>query len=1151
MNTLKQNLRLGIAIVFVLTLFLGLAQSAVAQTPAAGGLFVDATKPVGVNDVKPTITRSRYVGIDFKLLDGTVAPTRPSAAASVNKTLKLNLFTDVNLTAVLDRSQVRPNGLTWIGHVDGVKNSSVTFTQKDNALVGNIRVGRAYYQVRYLAGTTHAIYQINDKAYPPERKPLKADATKLAPAATATTDSGAVIDVLVVYTPAAASGAGGAASLEAMIQLAIDESNLAFVNTPINPVSVPSQNLAVKLVGVQAVSYVESGDLDKDLARVQNPMDGFMDNVPALRDQFGADIVTLIEESSQYCGIAYDILDPVSTGFAPYAYNIVARDCMIGNWTFVHEIGHLMAARHDWATDPTDNSPYTYNHGYVLPIAQVRTIMAYDTCPGVGCPRVGIFSNPDNLSYGEPAGTPTADNRKTLNNTAFTVANFRQTVQKYVVPATPIPSAPVGNVCTRQPTFTWSASSGATWYEVWVEKAGTPVFKQWYEANKVCTGGACSATPQITLALGAHTWYVLAWNPAGPSTWNSMDFTAGGPPDAPTLIAPASAITNPYPEFKWNALPGVTKYNLRVKNQVTQQEFAKEVDASACNGSTCTTKLSNPLVSGNYVWMVQASSTCGGWGTWSAGTSFPANIPPVPSIAKSPNGTVQNPVTFVWSHSDTTLSYELTITGTVTPPQTKLVAWSPTPTSGLKCVVGGDCSYTWSPSFAADTYTWSVKACNAGGCSPSNQLTFIVQPVVPPCTVSLVAPTGTITTNQPIFEWNYAGNCTEFYLSVSGQPFVQLPILPPSPTPPMGCANGTCRHQFPNPLPANMPITWYVYPLANGPWVGPMSFIIQPPPSCTVTPLEPSGAISTDNPTFKWTYTGNCQFFLIYVQGTKGTTRQTMWISGTSYTPSPSWALPSDHYDWWIIGYPNGVWTKHPTGFDVNVPPSGECVSPPWDQWQVHSGTGSLTTRPPNFSLTRPAGTNLWAAASFPNSYSGNIFHEVTLQRFGYDWTSHGIAINGTPGAADGGWASAYQFQIMRGADSSGRGYYSVWRVDPSYPAGRVIMSWAPSYKILTGNGVNTLRAMKLNTILYFYINNSLVWSGADPYYAPLTSGKNGVVMAPSPTGYQDELVLSAAKCSTPIATLAMPEVSADQKSLNDAAKKNPQGTMGQGPVFK
>ena len=250
MNTLKQNLRLGIAIVFVLTLFLGLAQSAVAQTPAAGGLFVDATKPVGVNDVKPTITRSRYVGIDFKLLDGTVAPTRPSVAASVNKTLKLNLFTDVNLTAVLDRSQVRPNGLTWIGHVDGVKNSSVTFTQKDNALVGNIRVGRAYYQVRYLAGTTHAIYQINDKAYPPERKPLKADATKLAPAATATTDSGAVIDVLVVYTPAAASGAGGAASLEAMIQLAIDENNLAFVNTPINPVSVPSQNLAVKLVGV-------------------------------------------------------------------------------------------------------------------------------------------------------------------------------------------------------------------------------------------------------------------------------------------------------------------------------------------------------------------------------------------------------------------------------------------------------------------------------------------------------------------------------------------------------------------------------------------------------------------------------------------------------------------------------------------------------------------------------------------------------------------------------------------------------------------------------------------------------------------------------------------------------------------------------------
>jgi hypothetical protein len=55
--------------------------------------------------------------------------------------------------------------------------------------------------------------------------------------------------------------------------------------------------------------------------------------------------------------------------------------------------------------------------------------MAYD-CPG-GCPRVNHWSNPEVFYNGRPTGVVftspfSADNRRSLNNTAPFVCNFRQ-----------------------------------------------------------------------------------------------------------------------------------------------------------------------------------------------------------------------------------------------------------------------------------------------------------------------------------------------------------------------------------------------------------------------------------------------------------------------------------------------------------------------------------------------------------------------------------------------------------------------------------------------------------------------------------------------------------------------------------------------------
>ena len=65
-----------------------------------------------------------------------------------------------------------------------------------------------------------------------------------------TADSGALIDVMVVYTGTARSAQGGTANMENLISLAIAETNTGYLNSGINH--------RMRLVHTEEVSYSES-----------------------------------------------------------------------------------------------------------------------------------------------------------------------------------------------------------------------------------------------------------------------------------------------------------------------------------------------------------------------------------------------------------------------------------------------------------------------------------------------------------------------------------------------------------------------------------------------------------------------------------------------------------------------------------------------------------------------------------------------------------------------------------------------------------------------------------------------------------------------------------------------------------------------------
>jgi len=142
------------------------------------------------------------------------------------------------------------------------------------------------------------------------------------------------------------------------------------------------------------VDYEESGNTFTDLNRLRLTSDGYLDEVHQIRDDFDADLVVLLvseeelEDEYNACGEAY-VNPPASLGFS-----VVRYDC-IENYTFSHEIGHNMGARHDTASVNINNSPYLYGHGYEFfdPVTLTRTMMATPFTS-----RVNYWSNP-NVNY--------------------------------------------------------------------------------------------------------------------------------------------------------------------------------------------------------------------------------------------------------------------------------------------------------------------------------------------------------------------------------------------------------------------------------------------------------------------------------------------------------------------------------------------------------------------------------------------------------------------------------------------------------------------------------------------------------------------------------------------------------------------------------
>jgi Metallo-peptidase family M12 len=219
-----------------------------------------------------------------------------------------------------------------------------------------------------------------------------------------------VIDVLVAYTGSAQMAAG---DINSLINLAVTETNDSFANSGVHA--------RLRLVGTMPVNYDDSNksfdQMVSDLAT--SPALGVVRNQ---RNAVRADIAVMIINNTAYCGMADAISATPDTAFA-----VVHYGCATGYYSFGHEIGHLLGARHDRFDDGT-STPFAFGHGFQhrAPSGGWRTIMSYRCGDGSCDPRLQYWSSPYVVHNGLPMGTAGfEDNAAVWNARAAIVAGFR------------------------------------------------------------------------------------------------------------------------------------------------------------------------------------------------------------------------------------------------------------------------------------------------------------------------------------------------------------------------------------------------------------------------------------------------------------------------------------------------------------------------------------------------------------------------------------------------------------------------------------------------------------------------------------------------------------------------------------------------------
>ncbi len=176
--------------------------------------------------------------------------------------------------------------------------------------------------------------------------------------------------------------------------------------------------------------------------------------------------------------------------------------------------------------------------------------------------RDGIERNATSTTSWQYSNLPLFEGQNVITVTAYDVVGNTGTdtlTVTYIV-ETMTPSG--GETITdRRPPFSWPEVSGATWYQLWINRNGQTYQTPWVE-------GATTWLPSANgLPGGNYQWWVRGWGPEiGMEAWSTAaDFSiVTRAPGAITQIAPYGVQATHDLTYRWNKHADATWYRLWV-----------------------------------------------------------------------------------------------------------------------------------------------------------------------------------------------------------------------------------------------------------------------------------------------------------------------------------------------------------------------------------------------------------------------------------------------------------------------------------------------------------------------------------------------------------------------------------------------------------
>jgi hypothetical protein len=408
-----------------------------------------------------------YVRINPEVVTGKRSPfwQKPDAGR-----LHIPLPGGRGVDAAIETSELLgPNRFTSVGRIEGRPGSRVLFAWNEGFLHASIEdpeLGK--FALRTATTELSQLYEIDPALVPPcggARRPRPASAAPQSaaeaemtvpmpsspPTAAAGNPQRAEVHVMMLYTQSVLSTVARperAAAIQSAFDLAIAKVNNAFEASLITA--------RVKLVRVAETSYNETTSepsrvQDDALTALYQENDGMMDEIHALRDAAGADIVCLALErpDTASSGLSFLLDATDDTGNSRFAFSILQYSNVTGTNVVPHELGHVMGCAHDRENAMSGAGAFSYSYGYRFLGAdgrQYHDIMSYP--PGT---ELSYFSNPNitvpapvSAMIGVPAGRPGESNSAlTIERTAFSTAGYRLQTQAAISPGSLI------NVATR------------------------------------------------------------------------------------------------------------------------------------------------------------------------------------------------------------------------------------------------------------------------------------------------------------------------------------------------------------------------------------------------------------------------------------------------------------------------------------------------------------------------------------------------------------------------------------------------------------------------------------------------------------------------------------------------------------------------------